>query len=237
MISKIAASRFPISLSVILPCYNEEHNVWRVVSRAREVLKDPVEEWETIIINDGSADATGALADALAAENRRIRVVHHPVNEGYGCALRSGYSAATKDYVFYTDGDGQYDIKELTLLLSQRHKAHVINGYRHKRRESWLRCFNGACWSWLCQRFLRFQCRDVVSAFKLYRREIFDHFLLKSRGAAIDAEVLARITWAKFFIHEVPVTHLPHLAGVPTGARPRIILNAFRELFALRRDM
>jgi len=226
-----------ISLSVFFPCYNEAANIERVVNRAIEVLERLVKDWEIIIVNDGSGDATGEIADRLAAARLGIRAVHHEANGGYGMALRSGFAAARKEYVFYTDGDGQFDMNDLEKVLAARDEAEIVSGRRRNRQDNLLRRINAACWSWLVQRMLKFRCRDVDCAFKLYRREIFDRIALKSAGALIDAEVLARATRLGYRITEVPVRHLPRAAGVQTGAKLRVILRAFKELLALRREI
>ena len=228
---------YDLSLSVFFPCYNEQDNVERVVRRALDVLSRLVSDWEIIIVNDGSADATGRIADRLADGHDRVRAVHHGQNRGYGAALRSGFAAATKEYVFYTDGDGQFDIGELDGLLELVGTADIISGYRRNRRDSLMRRLNAACWGFMVQRLLKFRCRDVDSAFKLYRREIFDRITLKSTGALIDAEVLARAARLGYTIRTAPVTHLPRTAGTQTGAKLRVILRAFRELLRLRKDI
>ncbi len=229
--------RFDVSLSVFLPCYNERDNIERVVAGAVEVLQRLGIDWEIIIVDDGSRDGTAEVADRLAESEPRIRVIHHEGKGGYGMALRSGFAAARKPYVFYTDGDGQFDMNELPLLLERTGEADIISGYRRRRRDGWIRRINGACWSFLVQRVLKFRCRDVDSAFKLYKREIFGRIQLCSTGAMIDAEILARATRLGYTILAVPVTHLPRRAGKPSGARPAVILRAFRELFRLRRSI
>jgi glycosyltransferase involved in cell wall biosynthesis len=226
-----------ISLSVFFPCYNEADNIGRVVKSAVTVLSQLVGQWEIIIVNDGSKDATARVADALAAGDDRIKVVHHQTNLGYGLALRSGFAAATKEYVFYTDGDGQFDMRELDRLLGLLGQADIISGYRRNRSDGLVRRINAACWGMLVQRMLRFNCRDVDSAFKIYKREIFDRIKLKSTGALIDAEVLARACRLGYTIKTVPVSHLPRLAGRQTGASVGVIVKAFRELLQLRRDI
>ena len=201
------------------------------------MLPKLVSDWEIIIVNDGSADSTGLIADRLACECNRLRAVHHRINSGYGMALRSGFSAAKKEYVFYTDGDGQFDIAELPKLLDLLGTADIVSGYRRNRRDSLIRRLNARCWGFLVQRMLKFRCRDVDSAFKLYRREIFDRIQLKSTGALIDAEILARAARLGYTIRTAPVTHLPRIAGTQTGAKLRVILRAFKELRKLRKDI
>ncbi|MHC4982137.1 MAG: glycosyltransferase family 2 protein [Planctomycetota bacterium] len=230
-------ARYPISLSVFFPCYNEAENIERLVARALEVLPGLVDDWEIIIVNDGSTDATGEIADRLGSRHPRLRAVHHARNCGYGVALRSGFSAATKEYVFYTDGDGQFEMGELEKLLELLGPADIVSGYRKNRRDNFIRRMNAWCWGLLVQRMLKFRCRDVDSGFKLYRREIFDRISLKSTGALIDAEVLARAARLGYKIRTVPVTHYPRAAGTQTGAKLRVILRAFKELRKLRKDI
>ncbi len=229
--------RYDVALSVFFPCYNEEGNVERVTRNAVAVLSGLVREWEVIIVNDGSKDKTAEIANRLAAEIPNVRAVHHATNGGYGMALRSGFAAATKPLVFYTDGDGQFDMNELPRLLDLRDKADIVSGYRSQRQDNLMRRLNAKCWGFLVQRVLGFRCRDVDSAFKLYKREIFDRIQLKSTGALIDAEVLARAAHLGYTITTTPVTHLPRVAGSQTGAKFSVILRAFKELLRLRRDI
>ncbi len=226
-----------LSLSVFFPCHNESDNIIPLITRTVSLLEDLVREWEIIIVDDGSTDGTAQLADALTRDDPRIRVVHHERNMGYGMALRSGFASATKDYVFYTDGDGQFDITELPGLLERIANADIVSGFRRRRCEGLLRRINAACWGWLVQRVLKFRCRDVDSAFKLYRREIFDRIELKSTGALIDAEVLCRAVRLGYRIQTVGVSHLPRTSGQSSGARIGVIFRAFKELMRLRRDI
>ena len=224
-------------LSVFFPCYNEAGNLPRVVREALDFLPTVTDDFELILVDDGSRDATGQIADELAAGDGRIRVVHHETNRGYGAALRSGFGAATKELVFYTDGDGQFDIAELGGLLEKIRDCDIVSGYRRRRSDGCLRRLNAYLWGALVQRVLGFRCRDVDSAFKLYRREVFDRIEMRSTGALIDAEILARARRAGFTLAQVPVSHRPRLAGQQTGASLRVIARAFRELWKLRKTI
>jgi len=224
-------------ISVFFPFYNEQENIERVTVKAVDVLERYGLDYEIILVDDGSRDRTAQTADDLAAASHRIRAVHHDVNRGYGAALQSGFRNATKKWVFYTDGDGQFDIEQLGLLLTLADKYDIVSGYRKKRRDGFMRRVNAFCWGRLVTTVLGFKCRDVDSAFKLYRREIFDQIDMKSTGALIDAEILARANRAGYTIGEIGVDHLPRTAGAQTGAKLKVIARAFRELLKLRRDI
>lgn len=223
------------SITVFFPCYNERDNVARVVQGAVDVLERLHADYEIIVVDDGSADETGRIADDLAAANDRIRVVHHPRNLGYGAALQSGFRAATKDLVFYTDGDGQFDMREMPALLPLMADYDVVTCYRMNRQDNVLRKLAGWLWTKVNCVIFSLDVRDVDCAFKLYKRAIFDHIRMESTGALIDTEILARIARKGYRMTQKGVHHYPRAAGRPTGANPRVILRAFRELLKLRR--
>lgn len=225
------------ALSVFFPCYNEQDNVRRVVAEAMAFLPTVSDDFEVIVVNDGSRDQTGVIIDELAVGDSRIRAVHHPTNRGYGGALRSGFGAATKELVFYTDGDGQFDISEMRSLLELIDQYDIVSGYRRRRQDSLTRRLNAWMWGRLVRLVLGVRCRDIDSAFKLYRRAIFDRIEMKSTGALIDAEILARAIRSGYTITEVPVSHRARIAGCPTGANISVILRAFKELLSLRKDI
>lgn len=225
------------SISVFFPCFNEAGNVEDVVSRAITVLQDISPDFEIIVVNDGSRDSTGAIADRLAAVNPKIRVVHHPINRGYGAALQSGIAACTKDLIFFTDGDGQFDLTELKNLLPLIDSHDIAIGYRINRQEGFLRRFNGWAWTHLVCLVFSLRLRDIDCAFKLFRRQVFDGMRLLSNGALISTEILARAVRKGCSIAQIGVRHLPRRSGQPSGAKPTVILRAFRELFRLRRQI
>ncbi len=222
------------SISVFLPCLNEAAVLEQVVLQALTVLRDLAEDYEVIVVNDGSRDDTGVIADRIASANPKVRAVHHPENRGYGSALRSGIAACSKDLIFYTDGDGQFDLTELKNLLPLIDSHDVVIGYRLNRREGIVRRFNGWAWTRLVCLVFSLKARDIDCAFKLFRRRIFDGMPLRSDGALISTEILARAARKGYSIAQVGVHHLPRRAGKATGAKPAVILRAFRELFRLR---
>lgn len=225
------------SISAFFPAYNEEANVPTMVERLRAVLPEVAEDYEIIVVNDGSQDRTGAIADELAAADPRVRVVHHPQNRGYGGALKSGFAASRKAYVFFTDGDGQFDVGEIPTLLPFVPQYDVVIGYRIDRAEGGLRRVNAGAWNWLVRRLFGIPSRDVDCAFKLFDRRVFDVVRPEAEGAMISTEILARTVRAGFRIVEVGVHHYPRQHGKPTGANPLVIARAFYELFKLYRKI
>lgn len=224
------------AISIFFPCYNEEENVERVAREALAIAPKISDDFEIIIVNDGSRDRTGEIAARLAKEYPQIKAVDHPQNKGYGAALQTGFHNATKELVFYTDGDGQFKIEEITKLLPLIEKFDIVSGYRINRRDPAIRKLNAFLWGTMVNMMFKFKVSDVDSAFKLYRRKIFDDITLESQGALIDTEVLAKAKAKGYTITEVGVNHYPRVAGVQTGAKLSVILKAFKELFELRRS-
>ncbi|RJP39773.1 MAG: glycosyltransferase family 2 protein [Phycisphaerales bacterium] len=223
----------PLSLTVFFPCYNEEANVERVTLAALKTCRRVAADFEVIIVNDGSRDRTGQIADRLAAEHPQVRAVHNQPNLGYGGALQRGFREARKNWVFYTDGDGQFDFEEIDLLLPVLRQHDIASAYRLNRREGLLRRFNGKVWTLLVNVLFGLGLRDIDCAFKVYPRSLFDRIAMKSTGALIDTEILARARRLGYTIGQVGVHHYPRTAGNPTGANLRVILRAFEELFTL----
>jgi glycosyltransferase involved in cell wall biosynthesis len=207
--------------------------VARTAQQALAVLEKLGADFEIIIVNDGSADATGRIAEEIARQNARVRVVHHVRNLGYGAALRSGFKASGKEYVFYTDGDGQFDLNEMPPLIPLMDRYDIVSCYRLNRQDSVLRKINAWCWTRLVCFLFKMEIRDIDCAFKLYKSEIFDNIALTSSGALIDAEILARAKRKGYAITQEGVHHYRRKAGKQTGANPKVILRAFRELFRL----
>jgi len=225
----------PVSITIFFPCYNEQDNVARVAEQAIAVAEALSADYEIIIVNDGSTDDTARIADGIAADHEHVRVVHHESNLGYGAALQSGFKAATKEFVFYTDGDGQFDISEMPPLLELMNEYDVVSGYRMNRQDGLVRRVGGWVWTKLNCLIFSLNVRDIDCAFKLYRRAIFDTIKMESTGALIDTEILARAVKKGYRITQKGVHHYPRPAGRQTGASPRVVLRALRELLRLRR--
>ncbi len=224
----------PLSLTITFPCYNEEANVERVTRSAVEVGRRLADDLEVLIVNDGSRDRTGEIAERLAAEIPEVRVVHNSPNRGYGGALSRGFKEATKNWIFYTDGDGQFDLNELETILPLLETHDVVSCYRLDRKDSLLRKLNALAWSTLVNILFHIGLRDIDCAFKIYPKPFIDAIELHSRGALIDTEMLAKARNFGLKIAQAGVHHYPRVAGQQTGANLKVILRAFKELFKLR---
>jgi len=222
------------SLSVAMPAYNEAPNIAQMIALVIERAEPLVDKLQVIVVNDGSADETGAIVKEIAARDPRVQLIEHPLNMGYGAAVRDGIWAATYDYVFFTDSDLQFDLAELPRFLERIQEADMVIGYRRARSDPWYRRLFGHGWSWLVNLLFGYVSRDVDCAFKLFKRQVIERIHVESTGATFSAEFLVRAKRAGFKIVEEPVTHHPRKAGSQTGARPQVILRAFRELVRLR---
>jgi glycosyltransferase involved in cell wall biosynthesis len=225
------------ALSIVLPAFDEEANIARVVRRVVAFFEPRGIDYEIIVVNDGSRDRTGEILNHLASELFRLRPRHHPQNRGYGAALRTGFEAARHAYIFYMDGDGQFDIKDLDRLLPLAGEDCIVSGFRIRRRDSVLRGLNARLFGWLVRVLLDVRVRDLNCAFKLVPKTVIAGLTLESTGALINAELYARAAHRGVRIREVGVNHYPREAGVPTGARLRVIVRAFYELWRLRRKL
>jgi glycosyltransferase involved in cell wall biosynthesis len=199
-----------------------------------EVLRGLVDDYEVIVVNDGSRDGTRAIVEELAAADSHIRCVNHPVNRGYGEALKSGFSAAIKDLIFMTDGDKQFDVREIERFLPHAERADLVIGYRAPRRDPFVRLVYAWGWKTLVTLLFGYAARDIDCAFKLFRRSVWNRVRVHSGGATFSAEFLVKARGCGYRFVELPVTHLPRTAGRPTGGNPRVIARAFRDLIWLR---
>jgi len=221
------------SLSVFFPAYNEEENIESSVKQADAVLRTLVSDYEIIVVNDGSKDRTGEIAEELALKNPRVRVVHHNPNQGYGAAVWSGIQAAEKEYIFFTDADLQFDLSEIKYLVEHAQDHDVVIGYRAKRRDPFMRLVNAKGWNVLNRILFGLRVRDIDCAFKLFKRDLVKNLPIASRGAMMSAEFLIRLSRQGVTFKEVPVTHLPRVKGSPTGAKPSVIARAFKEMLQI----
>jgi putative flippase GtrA len=223
------------SLSVILPAHNEEAAIADTVRTVIDTLTAWVPDFEVIVVNDGSKDATRTIVEALAAADPRVRIINHTTNQGYGAALVSGFESVTKDLAFFMDSDGQFDIHDLARFFPFIGEYDAVLGYRIDRKDTWVRKLNAWGWKQLVRAVFGLRVRDVDCAFKLYRADFFRENHLETRGAMINAEILYKFTRAGYTYTQLGVHHLPRHGGRATGAKPSVILRAFREMFKYAR--
>ncbi len=224
-------------LTVFLPSHNEEGNIERVVRGFCSTLPGAADNYEIIVVDDGSIDRTGELADRFAAEDPHVRVVHHERNRGYGGAVISGIRAARQPYVLLCDGDGQFDPADVGLLAARIGDCDCVIGRRGRRADPLMRRVNGEAWTIMMRLLFGLKVSDIDCGFKLFRREILDGIELHAKGAMISTELMARLAGRGARICEVEVKHLPRLAGEQSGNSLKVIARAFRELFVLYRDL
>ncbi len=226
----------PWSISLVLPFYNEEAVVKRVLDDACELLQRCCSSYEIIAVDDGSEDATAEHLRAYARHCPYLQRVHHAHNRGYGAALRSGFERASLPWIFYSDGDGQFEVSQLAQHLPRCGSRTLLSGYRLARSDSPRRKLYACVWNALARSFFRLPYRDINCAFKLFPRSLVTQPALKSEGAMIATELLWRAHRAGYSVVQVGVQHRPRRTGVPTGGNPRVIYRALRELYAIKRS-
>jgi glycosyltransferase involved in cell wall biosynthesis len=221
------------SLSVFFPCYNEEKNVEANVKKTKEAVSSITDDYEIILVNDGSKDKTGEIADRLAREDKKVRVVHHPKNRGYGGAVKSGFEAVRKDWVFFSDGDLQFDLNELKAFVPHTLNHDAVIGYRIKRAEGFGRARNAWLFKMFVTSLFQLGVRDIDCAFKLIRTSEVKKFKLISDGAVISTELLFRLKRNGVKFKQLPVHHYLRQHGTQTGAKLHVILKAGIESLKL----
>jgi len=223
-------------LSVFFPLVNEEGNVENTTRKALQVLNQlKLEDFEIILVNDGSTDGTAKIIDRLSKENLKVRGIHHPKNLGYGEALKSGFYNAKFDYIVYTDGDGQFDFKEVTKFLESIKTNDLLIGYRIKRQDPLFRILFKKGWSLSLFTMFGLTLKDVDCGFKMIKREVLEKIphLESARGAMINAELAIKAKKYGFKVGQVGVNHYPRLSGKPTGASLNVVTRSFLDLFKL----
>ena len=225
-------------LSYFFPAHNEEANLEGLVAEALDTLPSLADTFEIIAVDDGSRDRTAEIADRLAAANPDVvRVVHHPVNRGYGGALRSGFEASRYELLAFTDGDRQFrvaDLGRLTARLQAPDRPDVVVGYRIRRADPLIRIVYARTYKLANRVLFGLRVRDVDCAAKLFRREALDGVRVASGGAFFSAELLIKVRNQGRSVVEVGVPHYPRTAGSPTGAKPSVIWRAVKDFWSLR---
>lgn len=227
--------RFPHSLSVFFPAYNDAPSLPGLLATTFRVLRDHVQDYEVIVVNDGSADNTEAVLRELQAQyGERLRVVRHPENRGYGGALQSGFRAARKEFVFYTDGDGQYDVGELPLLLKlSGPDVGLVNGIKAKRHDPVHRIWIGSAYNVFARKIFGISLQDIDCDFRLIRRAALDQIQLTSTSGTICVELVRKIEQTGTRVVEVQVSHRARLYGRSQFFRLQSLAKTFAQLAQL----
>jgi len=223
-------------LSVFLPSYNEDSHVKSTTLRVRDTLNKIAEKWEIIIVNDGSKDKTGEIAGSLLKKDKRIRLIEHKINRGYGAALKSGLYNSKYNWISFIDIDGQFDFSEVVRLIDAQKKtgADMVIGYYKKRAVPFYRKLNTFAWQIVVNLLFGLNVRDIDCGFKLISKKVIDTLpkLESERGAFISSEFLIKAKKEGFKIVEVGVSHYPATRR-GTGARLDVIIKSFVDLFKL----
>jgi len=224
------------SVSLVVPMFNEAPGVGRLLDVAIPSLTEHADDWEIVLVDDASRDGTLAIARARAAAEPRIRVLSHERNRGLGGALRTGFTAATREWILYSDCDLPWDLAETGRLFraAEITGADVVSAYRHDRTgEGALRTLYSLAYNGLVHAALGLVLRDINFSCKLFRRSLLGGMALRSEGSFIDAELLARLAARGAVIQQVGLDYFPRTRGLSTLSSPRVVLGILREMAAL----
>lgn len=216
-------------ISAVIPCYNEETNIVKVLKDADRALNHICRNYEIIVVDDGSNDQSLELMEKLAEDNKHIRIVTHQKNKGYGAAIMSGISAAQGDIIIMVDGDGQFDLREFSYITKGLKYADVVIGYRIKRRDPFIRRLNSLIFNWAVRVFFGLWVKDLNCSMKGFRREVVEQLDIISQGALINADILTQTMRRGFKVVQVPIHHFPRVSGIPTGGNFGVIMRSFFE--------
>jgi glycosyltransferase involved in cell wall biosynthesis len=201
-------------ISAFFPCYNDAGSIAEMVRRAAAVLPDVAESFDITVIDDGSSDHSVQVLEDLRGEIPCLRIIKHGTNRGYGGALRSGFEAATKEFCFYTDGDGQYDPRELPKLAAlMQPEIGLVNGYKLNRADAFYRKLTGGTYEWMARRVFGIGIKDVDCDFRLIRTDYLRRVPLTFESGAIALELVHTLQQSGCRMAEVGVCHYPRLYG------------------------
>ncbi|HEY9679737.1 MAG TPA: glycosyltransferase family 2 protein [Drouetiella sp.] len=226
-------ARLLTSVSLVIPAYNDESTIGRLLYDADVVLRETCRDFEIVVINDGSTDRTRHIIEQAANKNSRIKLVNHPVNKGFGSTIRELYLSASKDLVFSLPGDYQYAPKELFAMAKGLEKNDFVIGRRINRNDPPRRKFQSHIYNALL-RFLYGHRHTDVNSIKLFRRSILNRVTLRSHTPFVDAELCIRASRAGYKVVEIPIKHLPRLSQGASGGKFSVIWETFSDLFKMR---
>ncbi len=233
----LSTGRFPIAtpFSLCMPCYNEAEVIEDWLQTCLAILPAFLEEFEIVVVDDGSSDGTADAIARVTERDSRVRLVQHSQNKGYGAAVTRALRACEGELICMVDGDGQFNLLDLPRLLVKANEADVVIGYRFDRADTRMRKINAKSWNHLIRLLLGVRVNDLDCAFKLFPRWVVDQFQLTSQGACISAEMVVQCVRSGLVICQVPVNHHPRYHGAATGANLKVVMKAFRELPTLMR--
>ncbi|HVG21316.1 MAG TPA: glycosyltransferase family 2 protein [Blastocatellia bacterium] len=221
-------------ISVFFPAYNDAGTIASLVVLADRTLRKLTDDYEIIVVNDGSADHTAQVLSELEGVYPRLRVIHHPTNLGYGSALRTGFESATRDLIFYTDGDAQYDVRELERLLPlMADDVDIVNGYKISRSDPFHRTVIGKIYCWIIKLAFMIKIRDVDCDFRLVRRASYKRVRLYSTSGTICVEMIKSFQDAGLRFAECPVHHYHRAYGKSQFFNFKRLFKTFRDLSRL----
>lgn len=220
------------SISAFFPAYNDENSIGKIIRTTAHLLPKLTNDYEIVVVNDGSTDATGDLLQALAAEYPFLKVIRHSVNKGYGAALISGFANCSKNLIFYTDGDGQYDVEELPALLALfSENVDLVNGYKISRSDPMHRILLGCIYQHAMRRLFCLNIRDVDCDFRLFRRSLLLDSPLASDSGVICVEMIKKFQNQGCRTIEAPVHHYPRYYGRSQFFSFKHLRRVFEQLF------
>lgn len=227
------------SVSFFCPAYNDEDNLPYLIPTVVDFLKKNSEKFEIIIIDDGAKDKTGEVAEEIAIEFPNIKVIHHTKNMGYSVTLKEGFETGKYDYVMYTDGDNQYDVREFEPYLYLLEKNDVIAGYAIKKAVSKYRTFQSWIHNMVINILFLSRFKDIDCAMKIFKRNVLDNIEIKSsaRGVFVDAELILKSKKLGYKIAQFPVTHYERKSGVASGSKPELVLNTIKDMIKFRLNL
>jgi len=226
-----------LSLSVVLPAFNEEKNIEATISNIYDILVDLTDDFEIIVVDDGSKDNTGLVLSQLKDAYKRLYVITHKENKGYGNALISGFNKASKEYIFFMDSDGQFDFREIKRLLLFKDDYDIVSGIRIERRDGLLRDLYGTLFNFIVKFLFSIPIMDIDCGFKLFKKRVIKEISLCSPGALINTEILAKARINKRSLMLVGVTHFPRKKGKQSGGSFKVIFRAVREIIKLKYNL
>ena len=228
-----AAGKISGGLCLVFPAFNEQENLKPAVDEAKAVLERFADDYEIIIVDDGSTDQTGNIAEQLGKENPRIKTVKHPQNLGYGAALSSGFKTAKLKWIMFSDADRQFNLEELAKFVPHISPGRMVIGYREQRNDPFIRRVYGQIYTYTANLLFGLGVRDLNCAFKVFERTMVEGVTFQSPGAIINSELLLVAKKKGIEFIQIPVSHLPRKIGKQTGGSLKVMTRAVGELLNL----